>query len=129
MRTARSSPSGPRTFNASASIEHIPPAAPRFITNQGFASVELDTSVSPTGVYLLTLLDQSIDMTTHIVLAQFQGNDETDLGICFKGFLSPGGIPSVFGQFTIARFQVVPGNTFADGPFSLIVSPTGPFVL
>ena len=128
MRTARSSPSGPRTFNAGASIEHIPPAAPHFLTNQGFASVELDTSVSPEGVYLLRLLDSTIDLTTHIVLAQFQGNDDTDLGICFKGFLSPGGIPSNLGQFTIARFQVIPGNVLANGPFSVLVSPTGPIV-
>lgn len=128
MTVSRSSPSGPRSVVAVCSVDHVPPAEPRFITNIGFRSVEVDTSVLPAGAYILRLVDENLDLNTHIIDGQYHSQSEEDLGTIFTGHISPVNGPGDRGAFTIVRFQVVPGNVVLSGPFMVRVQSAGPIV-
>lgn len=127
-RNPRSSPSGPSIRTATCAVDHIPPDPPFFVCNNGFRSVELDTQVLPEGAYILTLLDENLDLNQQIITAQYHSQSEQDLGVCFTGHISPVNGPGDRGRFTIVRFQVLPGNITLNGPFMVNVASAGTLV-
>lgn len=105
-------------FQARCSVQHIPPADPFFITNKGFRSVRIDTTIIAAGAYTLELDDTNLDMTINMIVGQYRSEIITDLGVIFFGNLSVVEPP---GQFSLVRFQVLPGNITLDGPFMVSV--------
>lgn len=110
-------------FQAFCSVIHNSGSPPELAPfSWGFSAVELNTDISPTGVYLLTL-DFNYDFLQNNVAADYKSNESVlDFGVMFDGRISaliPG--PN---QICLVRFQVIPGNILKDGPFTVSISST-----
>ena len=107
------------SFQAWAYVEHNPPDPPFFSSVFGFSSVVADTSVLPSGVYVLTP-DPLIDLLNNAIYANYIIHDPAaiDLGVMFTGQLQN---IAPDGKIVVVRFQVLPGNILTDGPFAVHV--------
>ena len=105
-------------FQARCSVIHIPPAEPVFLTNRGFSRVRRDTSLVPNGGYILTLDNPEFDFDLNALVGTYNTEAGNDLGVLFFGHLPA--VP-LNNEFSVVRFQVIPGNTPIDGNFQVAI--------